>query len=236
MTDAFANRLRKNLAHWKKWARRRGISCFRLYDRDIPQFPFAIDCYETVAPRAETHLHVQEIDTGWKMSDADYTAWLVAVCDAVCEVCAVPAAQLHLKRRERQRGSSQYERLEDAPAEAFVVMEAGRRFEVNFDTYLDTGLFLDHRPMRAMVADAIAARGAGSAARFTRWRRAAACSFSSHTSSRSCRCASRPPSRVTLRAAALPDRFNAAAPRDPSPRPRDGACYPPRAWSAFLRW
>ena len=58
MTDAFANRLRKNLAHWKKWARRRGISCFRLYDRDIPQFPFVIDCYETVSPRAETHLHV----------------------------------------------------------------------------------------------------------------------------------------------------------------------------------
>ena len=90
MTDAFANRLRKNLAHRGKWARRRGISCYRIYDRDVPQFPFAIDWYETVSPRAETHLHVQEIDTGWKMTDAEYTAWLVAVCDAICEVCAVP--------------------------------------------------------------------------------------------------------------------------------------------------
>ena len=166
MTDAFANRLRKNLAHRRKWARRRGISCFRIYDRDVPQFPFAIDWYEAVSPRAETHLHVQEIDTGWKISDAEYTAWLVAVCDAICEICAIPAAQLHLKRRERQRGSSQYEKLDDAEAELFVVLEAGRRFEVNFDTYLDTGLFLDHRPMRAMVAENIAARvaqGAGSA-------------------------------------------------------------------------
>ena len=71
---------------------------------------------------------------------------------------------MHLKRRERQRGTSQYEKLEDAAAEAFVVLEAGHLFEVNFDTYLDTGLFLDHRPMRAMAADTIAQRakqGAG---------------------------------------------------------------------------
>jgi 23S rRNA (cytosine1962-C5)-methyltransferase len=165
MTDAFANRLRKNLAHRKKWARRRAISCFRIYDRDVPQYPFAIDWYETAAPRAQTHLHVQEIDTGWKMPDAEYTAWLVAVCEAICEVCAIPAPQLHLKRRERQRGSVQYERRDDAAAESHVVIEAGHRFEVNFDTYLDTGLFLDHRPMRALVADTIAARvhrGAGS--------------------------------------------------------------------------
>lgn len=167
MTDAFANRLRKNVAHWRKWARRRGISCFRVYDRDVPQFPFAIDWFETVSPRGEIHLHVQEIDTGWKMSDSDYTAWLVAVCDAICEVCAIPAAQLHLKRRERQRGTSQYEKLYDADAESFVVLEAGHRFEVNFDIYLDTGLFLDHRPMRAMVAETIAQRAAqGAGTRF----------------------------------------------------------------------
>ena len=171
---AFANRLRKNLAHWRKWARRRGTSCFRIYDRDVPQFPFAIDWFETVsrgaaprAPHAGVHLHVQEIDTGWVRSDEDYTAWLVAVCDAICEVCAVPAAQLHLKRRERQRGTSQYEKLEDADAESFVVEEAGCRFEVNFDSYLDAGLFLDHRPMRALVAETIAERvkkGAGEGA------------------------------------------------------------------------
>jgi 23S rRNA (cytosine1962-C5)-methyltransferase len=170
--SAFANRLRKNLAHWHKWARRRGTTCFRIYDRDVPQFPFAIDWFETVSDsagsaRAETHLHVQEIDTGWKRSDADYTAWLIAVCDAICEVCEVPAAQLHLKRRERQRGTSQYEKLDDDEAEDFVVEEAGHKFEVNFDTYLDAGLFLDHRPMRGMVAESIAQRvKAGAGTRF----------------------------------------------------------------------
>ena len=92
--------------------------------RDVPQFPFAIDWFETVAPRTETHLHVQEIDTGWKTSSEDYTAWLVAVCDAICAVCTIPAAQLHLKRRERQRGTSQYEKLDGVAAEAFVVEEA----------------------------------------------------------------------------------------------------------------
>ncbi len=156
--SAFANRLRKNLAHWSKWARRRGISCYRLYDRDVPQFPFAIDRLDTVAPRAETHLHVQEIETGWRMNDEEYTAWLVAVCDAICEVCAVPAEQLHLKRRERQRGTSQYEKAEGVDAEAFVVEEAGHRFEIDLDTYLDAGLFLDHRPMRQQVADTLAQR------------------------------------------------------------------------------
>jgi 23S rRNA (cytosine1962-C5)-methyltransferase len=169
--SAFANRLRKNLAHWHKWARRRGTSCFRIYDRDVPQFPFAIDWFETVAPRTETHLHVQEIDTGWKRSDEDYSAWLAAVCDAICAVCTVPAGQLHLKRRERQRGSSQYEKMrekfDDAAAEAFVVEEAGNRLEVNFDTYLDTGLFLDHRPTRRLVAETIALRAqAGAGSRF----------------------------------------------------------------------
>lgn len=153
----FANRLRKNLAHWRKWARRRGIDCFRVYDRDVPQFPFAIDWYKTLEPRAEVHLHVQEIETGWELGEGEYTAWLTAVCDAICAACGVPAGQLHIKRRERKRGHAQYEKS-DEPAEAFVVEESGHRFEVDFETYLDTGLFLDHRPARALVAEAVGAR------------------------------------------------------------------------------
>lgn len=157
--SAFGNRLRKNLAHWQKWARRRGITCYRVYDRDVPQYPFAIDLFETVAPRPEVHLHVQEIDTGWKRNDEDYTLWMNAICDAICNACACPARQLHLKRRERKRGLSQYEKL-DAAAETFIVQESGRRFEVNFDSYLDTGLFLDHRSGRNLVGESVAARTA----------------------------------------------------------------------------
>ncbi len=101
------------------------------------------------------------------MSDEDYKAWLAAVCDAACAVCAVPAAQLHLKRRERQRGVAQYEKADAAAAEVFLVEEAGNRFEINLDSYLDTGLFLDHRPMRGRVAETIALRAkAGTGTRF----------------------------------------------------------------------
>jgi 23S rRNA (cytosine1962-C5)-methyltransferase len=165
--SAFENRLRKNLARWRKWAKRRGVACFRIYDRDVPQFPFAIDWFETVRPRVETHLHMQEIDTGWQMSDEEYAAWLQAVCDAACAVCEVPAARLHLKRRERQRGLSQYEKSEGAAADVFLVEESGYRFELNFDTYLDTGLFLDHRPTRAHIAEVIRQRAkSGAGTRF----------------------------------------------------------------------
>src|SRR6185369_12228047 len=96
---AFANRLRKSLTHWQKWARRRGISCYRIYDRDVPQFPFAIDRFETVAPRREIHLHVQEIETGWKRSEDDYALWLNAVCEVICDVCGCASGHVHLKRR-----------------------------------------------------------------------------------------------------------------------------------------
>ena len=158
----FANRLRKNLAHWQKWARRRAISCFRVYDRDIPQFPFAIDWYAPVPTQGEAgqggpHLHVQEIETGWQIADEEYTAWMEASCDAICAAADLAPASLHLKRRERQRGLAQYEKL-DEPGEPFVVEEAGHRFEVDLDTYLDTGLFLDHRPARALVAKTVSER------------------------------------------------------------------------------
>src|SRR6185436_8852121 len=102
-----------------------------------------------------------------RMGPEDYAAWLAAVCAAACAVCEVPAAHLHLKHRERQRGTSQYEKDEAADAQAFVVEEAGHRFEINLDTYLDTGLFLDHRPTRARVAETIARRvQAGAGTRF----------------------------------------------------------------------
>jgi 23S rRNA (cytosine1962-C5)-methyltransferase len=145
----FANRLAKNLAHLSKWARRRGITCYRVYDRDVPQFPFAIDLYATETNGL--HAHVQEFDTGWQQDDAGYTAWLTATCDAVCTALAVPPEHLHLKRRQRQRGLAQYEKVDDT-ASFFTVVENGLRFEVNFEDYLDTGLFLDHRQTRVLAA------------------------------------------------------------------------------------
>ena len=145
MTDisAFANRLGKNAKHLMKWARRHNIEAWRLYDKDIPQFPFAVDVYGS-------HIHLQEYDTGWLMQAEEYEAWLAEVVAAVCFVSGFDAGQVHIKRRERQKGREQYEKT-GRQGEDFDISEHGRRFWVNLDKYLDTGLFLDHRNTRQQV-------------------------------------------------------------------------------------
>ena len=147
MTDItpFANRLGKNIKHLMKWARRNGLEAWRIYDRDIPQFPFAVDVYGS-------QIHLQEYDTGWLMADDEYEDWLAQVIEAVVFVTGFSPNDIHLKRRERQKGAQQYEKTGRA-GEDFVVAEHGRRFWVNLDKYLDTGLFLDHRNTRKQVGD-----------------------------------------------------------------------------------
>ena len=141
--SAFANRLRKNARHWSKWARRNDISCYRLYDRDVPEFPFVIDIYGD-------QLHLQEVDTGWQIGDDDYITWLATVSAAAAEVLQLPDEAIHLKQRRRQKGLEQYEKAGEQ-GEEFVVEEGGLKFGINLDQYLDVGLFLDHRNTRAMV-------------------------------------------------------------------------------------
>ncbi len=147
MTDItpFANRLGKNIKHLMKWAKRNQIEAWRIYDRDIPQFPFAIDVYGD-------HIHLQEYDTGWLMQPEEYEAWLDDVLEAVGFVTGFAPGQIHLKRRERQKGTQQYEKTGKS-GEDFIISENGRRFWVNLDKYLDTGLFLDHRNTRKKVGD-----------------------------------------------------------------------------------
>ena len=147
---AFRNRLSRNSRHWSRWAHRQDIDCFRVYDRDVPQFPLAIDRY---GPR----VHLQEFDTGWQQTELEHAAWVDAVIGVVGETLELPADHIHFKRRERQRGAAQYERLRERPEE-FSVVEGGLRFLVNLDSYLDTGLFLDHRKTRGLVRAAAAGR------------------------------------------------------------------------------
>lgn len=147
MTDItiFSNRLRKNFRHWAKWAKRREISCYRVYDRDVPEFPVAIDVYGNRA-------HLQEFDTNWQIGDAEYAAWVESVRGAASEVLELPGSAISFKQRRRQRGLAQYEKT-GARGEDFVVFEGGHRFIVNLEEYLDTGLFLDHRNTRRMVQE-----------------------------------------------------------------------------------
>jgi 23S rRNA (guanine2445-N2)-methyltransferase / 23S rRNA (guanine2069-N7)-methyltransferase len=143
--SAFANRLRKRVRHLQRWAAREGVTCYRVYDADLPEFALAVDRYEQ-------WVHVQEYAPPAAVDPARARARLRAALGIIAEVLELPASHVFLKVRQRQRGRSQYERLRER-GELTEVGEGGHRFLVNFTDYLDTGLFLDHRLTRARLAD-----------------------------------------------------------------------------------
>jgi 23S rRNA (guanine2445-N2)-methyltransferase / 23S rRNA (guanine2069-N7)-methyltransferase len=168
----FANRLRKNLQRLQPWAQRERIACFRLYDADMPEYAFAVDIYDAVSPDVGStpgrergmhipgdhtrHVYVQEYappksvdQEGARERRREVLAVLPAALD-------VPAAQVHTRVRKPQKGAEQYSKREtrdEHAGERFSVEEAGLKFWVNFRDYLDTGLFLDHRLVRAMLRE-----------------------------------------------------------------------------------
>ncbi len=145
----FANRLRKNIRELGRWARREGVSCYRLYDADMPEYALAIDLYHTTD--GERHLLVQEYQAPQSIDARKAQRRLREALALLPGVLEVPRERIHFKLRRRQRGSSQYEKL--AAQERFLeVEEGGCRLLVNLADYLDSGLFLDHRPTRAMIA------------------------------------------------------------------------------------
>jgi 23S rRNA (cytosine1962-C5)-methyltransferase len=139
----FENRVRKSVRHWGRWARRRGIECYRVYDRDIPEFAFALDVYGERA-------HLQEYARGAAEPDAEREQSLADVHRAAASALGFTPERVVLKRRARRHAGDQHEKT-GRGGEDFVVQEGGHRFWVNLDAYLDTGLFLDHRNTRALV-------------------------------------------------------------------------------------
>jgi 23S rRNA (guanine2445-N2)-methyltransferase / 23S rRNA (guanine2069-N7)-methyltransferase len=142
----FANRLRKNLQRLDPWAQREGIECFRVYDADMPEYAFAIDLYGSAA----RHVYVQEYAPPKTVNQESARERRREALAVLPEVLSVPVAQIHSRVRKAQKGAGQYEKRENA-AERHVVHEGGLKFWVNFRDYLDTGLFLDHRIMRARL-------------------------------------------------------------------------------------
>ena len=141
--EMFANRVAKNVKHLRKWAKNAGIECFRIYDRDIPELPFALDLY---ADRA----HLQEYSKPL-MDGRAQRQWLAAMHEAAARALGLPLKSVFLKQRHGQRPDEQYRKLATS-AHDFVVRESGHRFIVNLTDHLDTGLFLDHRQTRALAA------------------------------------------------------------------------------------
>ena len=141
----FANRVRKNARHWGKWARRRSIQCYRVYDRDIPEFAFALDRYGEYA-------HLQEYERSSVEDDAERGEWRSQVHLAAADGLELPPERVVMKRRARRRAGEQHEKTGES-GQDFVVEEGGHRFIVNLEAHLDTGLFLDHRNTRALVQE-----------------------------------------------------------------------------------
>jgi 23S rRNA (cytosine1962-C5)-methyltransferase len=143
-----ANRLVKNRRLLRRWSAGNGISCYRLYDRDIPEIPLAIDLYTCEDGIASLVLSLYE--RPYEKDDREEAAWLDAMAEGSGRILGIDPARIFVRTRRRMKGLSQYERSEGAKDSA-IVLEGGLRFRVNFTEYLDTGLFLDHRPARAFT-------------------------------------------------------------------------------------
>lgn len=143
----FANRVRKNQKALKGWLKQNGVKAYRLYDSDLPEFAVAIDIFNA----DETHCVVQEYQAPATVNMAMAQARLRAVMQALPEVLDISADNLHLKVRQVQSGAEQYEKLAAKRSVVTHVEEAGAQLEVNLTDYLDTGLFLDHRPVRRYI-------------------------------------------------------------------------------------
>ncbi|MDI9239292.1 bifunctional 23S rRNA (guanine(2069)-N(7))-methyltransferase RlmK/23S rRNA (guanine(2445)-N(2))-methyltransferase RlmL [Lysobacter sp. LF1] len=146
-----ANRLRKNLHKLKRWREREDVTCYRAYDADIPEYAAAIDVYITDEATPRTWLHVQEYAAPAEIPENVQRRRLNELLAAVREVFAVPREQVALKTRARGKGGSKYGQM-DSRGEFLTVREGDARLRVNLFDYLDTGLFLDHRPMRLRIA------------------------------------------------------------------------------------
>lgn len=140
----FSNRLQKVWQHRRKKARQQDVSCYRLYDLDLPEFPLAIDLYAS-------HVHVAEYRRNHTLTEEQHRDWLQASRQCISSVLGIATDHIHIKERavisDRRE---QYQHFAKTGT-TLVVSEHGAKFLLNLSDYLDTGLFLDHRPTRQLV-------------------------------------------------------------------------------------
>ncbi len=144
--EQFGNRLAKNFKHLSKWAATEGVTCYRVYDADMPEFSAAIDLYEN------TWVHVQEYAPPATVDARRAQARLQVILETIPKVLGVRREHVHVKTRERQEAGGQYEQM-GSTGIYNEIHESGLSFLVNFTDYLDTGIFLDHRITRGMIRD-----------------------------------------------------------------------------------
>lgn len=141
--EDFANRLRKNFKNISRWAKREGISCYRIYDADIPEYNVVVDVYEK-------WVHLQEYAPPSTVDPDKATRRLKQAVQGVQDVLGVGNDQIFVKVRQKQKANAQYQK-KDAKGCLYEVHEHNCQLLVNLTDYLDTGLFLDHRITRNMI-------------------------------------------------------------------------------------
>lgn len=181
--ELFSNRLKKKYRELRKWARKNKISCYRLYDKDIPEIPVSLDVYEflpenihnakqcieftlkqngriaandaTVEPeiagRRFAVLYLYE--RPYEKEEDEEEIWLSEMAEAAAEVLGIPAEHIVKKERKPQKGANQYEKKYAKNIIKGNVQEQNQIFKIDLSTYLDTGLFFDHRPLRAKIRE-----------------------------------------------------------------------------------
>ncbi len=184
----FSNRLAKKYKSLRKWARKERVTCYRLYDRDIPEVPLAADLYEFIPTdiegkyecalfmkneearlsandpnaakekAARQYLHLYLYERPYEKDEKDEEAWLSTMAKAAAATLGIAEEHVITKLRKRQKGESQYEKIESKKTIEGTVQESGQLFKVNLSDYLDTGLFLDHRPLRTIVRSSVAGK------------------------------------------------------------------------------
>lgn len=185
-SELFGNRLRKKYKELRKWARKNRITCYRLYDRDIPEIPVSLDLYEFLPSDISTPLECARFlsdqnnrlsandpsvdaeikertyavlylyERPYEKSDEEEQEWMNAIADSACQVLGINKNHIIQKMRKHQKGKAQYEKeeiSENTSLDSELIQEQGQLFKINLTSYLDTGLFFDHRPLRSVVRD-----------------------------------------------------------------------------------
>ena len=182
----FSNRLKRKIKELKKWARKNKISCYRIYDRDIPEIPVSLDLYEFlpdhiqnkieaakytsfVAERISqndptiqgelvlnTYAVIYLYERPYEKDENEEEFWFDQMAKTAAEVLNIPFSHIVKKERKRQRGTNQYEKDEEKESIYSIkglTQECGELFNIDLTSYLDTGLFFDHRPLRSIVRE-----------------------------------------------------------------------------------
>lgn len=181
--EMFSNRITKKYRELKKWSRKNRITAFRLYDKDIPEIPLCLDLYEFLPEEVETPLDAARFisyqnqrytendpnvdkeaalrryalvylyERPYEKDEAEEEAWMNLMAEKICHCLHIDDSHVIRKMRKHQKGLNQYEKDETTQAIKGTVMECGELFKIDLGTYLDTGLFFDHRPLRNIVRD-----------------------------------------------------------------------------------